>query len=224
MGRMFRAFGIGAITLMAVACARSSTVTTEVVRFHSLPKDSGSPTTQAKSFYVFPTKKQAGDLEYTTYAASVSRRLESLGYRKARNLSSADYAIVIGYGISGRSQVTEPVWGMTGGDTIYHSGTVSSGGAFGSYSGTSTTPLNYDVVGSRTSTVHHKWFMLLMYDKEKSAGRKPVSVYKGTVNSTSSSGSFSAVSECLFDALFKNFYKTGTQKINLRMSRCNVKK
>ena len=59
-----------------------------------------------------------------------------------------------------------------------------------------------------------------MFDVEKSTDSNLVGVYEGTVRSAGRSATFAAVSECLMDALFDEFFVTGTDIITLNAQRC----
>jgi hypothetical protein len=160
-----------------------------------------------------PLKTQEGSIEYQTYANSVANKLKEKGFKRVDDLSNADYAVTIGYGISGQSEVSgsTPIYGQTGGGTTYHSGTASSYGygrsGYGMYSGTSYTPPTYGVVGSSSYnyTKHHRYFYLKMYDAKKSNEEKLVSVYEGTVKSAGKSAHFSTVSSVLLRRYLRIF-------------------
>lgn len=202
--------------------ASCSMVQSDIVRFTNLSQgDSGT-------FFMVPLKTQEGSIEYKTYANSVADKLNELGFRRVSDLSNADYAVTIDYGISGKNEVSgsSPIYGQTGGGTTYHSGTVSSYGygssGYGMYSGTSYTAPTYGVVGSvpYNYTKYHRYFHFKMYDTKKSKEGKLISVYEGTVKSAGSSANFATVSECIIGVLFKEFYNSGTEKLTTDGSKC----
>ena len=91
---------------------------------------------------MMPLETQKGSIEYQSYANSVTNKLNLRGFRRVNKLFNADYAVNIDYGVSGRNEVSgsAPIYGQTGGGTIFHSGTVSGSDGSGTYSGTSYVP------------------------------------------------------------------------------------
>lgn len=136
--------------------------------------------------------------------------------------------MVIDYGVVGSRQITgsTPIYGQTGGGTTYHSGTASAygtgGSAYGAYNGYSYTAPTYGIVGSvpYSITLHDRFFHLKIFDAKKSTGSNLFGVYEGTVRSSGKSATFATVSECLMDALFDDFYATGTDRITLDAQKC----
>lgn len=193
-------------------------VHTRVERFDSLP-----PQTAGKTVLFLPSKQQETSAEFTSYARSVAARLTPLGFRQVDDFARADYAVFLNYGISGTRTVTEqvPIYGQTGGGTTYQSGSVTAygtrGPAYGTYSGTSYTTPSYGVVGMipSTSTQHSRYLVMKMIDVRASTPEKLVAAYEGQVSSEGTTGSFAAVSECMFDALFKQFRRTGGESVTL---------
>ena len=205
-----------AVTLLA-GCAA---VTSEVSRFNELPKDVGG-----SAFYVMPLKWQEGSAEYSHYADSLTKRLEAKGFRRTASFPESDYVLTFDYGTKGSREVTgsSPVWGQTGGGTTtYHSGTVSAYGSQGYYSGQSYTAPTYGITGYTpySYTVHDRFFRLSLIDVNRSTPVNPVAAYEASVSSSGSSANFSTVSECIFDAVFKNFFRTGSETVEIASSEC----
>jgi len=187
------------VCLLLQACAPQ--IQSHVTKFHDNFETN-------KSFVVLPTDKQENNLEYKQIAASVAAQLEQHGLTP-RPESKADYAAFVSYGIDDGKMVTGavPIMGQTGGGTTYHSGTVNSyGRGFGSYSGTSYTPATFGVVGMVpvSNKQYTRFLRLDIYDL-KSSRKDPKKVFEGTVKSEGSTGVFSAVSDCLIQALFQDF-------------------
>ncbi len=177
-----------------------------------------------KTVVVLPTDKQKNNLEYKQIASSVAAQLEQHGMTPASE-SKADYAAFVSYGIDDGKMVTSavPIMGQTGGGTTYHSGSVntfgSGGSGFGSYSGTSYTPATFGVVGMApvSSKQYTRFLKLDIYDL-KSSRKDPKKVYEGTVKSEGSTGVFSAISDCLVQALFKDFPGVSGKTTSLTVS------
>ncbi len=189
-----------------------NTVTARVERFDLLPSQ-----TTGKTIYFFPSKAQEGSAEFAAYGRSIASRLAPLGFREVGELAGADYAILLNYGISGSRTVSEqiPIYGPKGGGTTFQTGSVTAygtgGSAYGTYSGTTYTAPTYGVIGMRprTTTHHGRFLVMKMVDVKASTSEKLVAAYEGQVTSEGEIGSFAALSECLFDALFSDFRKSG---------------
>jgi len=208
-----------AVMFAAVVLAGCMTqVHTRVERFDSLP-----PQTAGKSVFFFPSKEQETSAEFAAYGRSIAGRLATLGFREVNDFDRADYAVSLNYGISGARAVTEqiPIYGQTGGGTTYQSGSVTAyrprGPAYGTYSGTTYSAPTYGVVGMMpsTTTKHSRYLVLKMIDLNASTADKLVAAYEGQVTSEGTTGSFAAMSECMFDALFKEFRRTGGASMTL---------
>jgi len=214
-----KVIGVALLSVAISGCAVKSNVS----RFNNLP-----PQTDGKSFFIFTLDEQKGSAEFLHYASSISARLRGLGYSEAQSISNADYIAVFNYGIGGAREISGamPIYGPTGGGTTYQSGTASAygpgGSAFGSYSGTSYTAPTYGVTGysSFSRTEYGRYFVFRMIDAKKSSKDNLVPVYEATVTSSGSSSNFGEVSECLFDAVFENFYETGSDRVTGLTANC----
>lgn len=179
-------------------------VRSDVTRFHTL----GTNTAQ-KTFVVVPYDDQEGSLEFKTYAAVVAEKLSAFGYQLADSWENADYAVFFQYGIDNGTTVvsSNPIYGQTGGGTTYTSGSLNSLDGSATYSGTSYTSPSFGVVGTSTSTktVYRRRFTLNITDIKQSTQDNVVDVFQGKVTSDGSSNTFATVSDCLIDAMFKDF-------------------
>lgn len=184
-----------------------TSVNSNVTRFH----DPNLLETN-KTFAILPLDTQQGSLEFKQYAGQVSEKLKAYGYQETSQ-KKADYTVFFNYGIDNGTTVISsyPIYGSTGGGTTYHSGSVNTygsyGGSYGTYSGTSYTAPTFGVVGSGTEshTEYTRVLNLDILDNKKSNKSTVVKVFEGKVKSTGSSASFSTVSQCLIDSLFKDF-------------------
>ena len=163
-----------------------------------------------KPFVLIPFDEQKGSLEFKQYASLISAYLNVKGYRRVKNRKQADYAIFFRYGIDdGRTAISSyPIYGLTGGGTTYHSGTISgSGGGVSSYSGTSSSTGSFGVVGVGTSSrVNYKrLFTFDMFDLKKSSRENIIKVFEGKVKSTGALDNFLVVSNCVIHSLFEGF-------------------
>lgn len=190
-----------ACTLLLSACG--TMVNANVTSFHD--EEALLP---GKTFAVIPLQDQKNSLEFKQYAALVEDKLQEQGYVHASG-KAAYYGVNLRYGIDNGREVASsyPIYGqVSGGTTTYHSGSVNSygsyGSGFGNFSGTSYTPAQYGVIGSGVSS-HTEYTRVLALDIFNQKTDKKV--YEGNVKSIGSSGSFSAVSKCLIQALFQKF-------------------
>lgn len=208
-------------TMLAVAGC--TVVSSSVSRF-----DNFSRPIEGATFLVLPLESQKGSAEFNHYAQRVALRLEQKGFRRVNELSDAEYVLTMNYGISGSRTITgtTPIYGQTGGGTTTHSGTVSTfgtgGSTFGSYRGTSYTPPTFGVVGAvpYTRREHDRYFVLRLVDLKGSTQENIIAAYEATVSSAGRAQTFADVSECLFDAVFKNFRNTGTETVRLPPEDC----
>lgn len=191
--RMLMAVGMSLALLGLGGC---SSVQSNVSVFHTA--DVEKPNT----FTVKPTPVLQGSLQAQTYAALIADALEAKGWSEVK--SNAEVEVVFAYAIDNGTTHTSvaPIYGQTGGGSTQTFGTVSGGGGFATYSGTTYTTPTYGVVGAVpvTNTVYNRAFVLDMYKRKD--GTK---VYESRVTSQGSSGSIDLVAKCLISALFEDF-------------------
>jgi len=201
-------FKLASAGLALLALAGCQTVSSNATAFHSI-----TPGT-VETFTVRAASGHSGSLEANSYAELIGRRLGESGWTSA---ARGDVIVTFGYGIDGgRTEVSSvPIYGQTGGGTTYTSGSVYSSGGFGSYTGTSYTPTTYGVVGAApvTQTVYTRTFKVDMHSRQ--SGQK---IYEGTVISTGTNESVSAVAACMIDALFKEFPGPSGQQRTVRVT------
>jgi hypothetical protein len=198
-------------------------VRSDVTRFDKLPSDTAGATV----FFV-PLDEQKTSVAYQFYVDRVAVELAKHGMTKTDRIAEADYAVVMAYGVGGRRQVTGavPVYGQTGGGSTFHSGSMSAfgtgGRASGTYSGTSHSAPTYGIVGTMPfeRTEHDRYFAIRMIDIKLSTAENPVPVYEGTVVSTGNRSSFDQVGGCMLSALFKDFRRSGSDRVHVAAANC----
>jgi hypothetical protein len=186
---------VAAVAAVALAaCASPHYVTSDVIRFHTLP---AAPSGQT---FVIATQDadQSQSLAFRKYADEVSAKLTSMGLQPASGpTAKADFVVTLSYGVRGptpdiQSRDYGPDWGFGVG---YHHGPWGWGG----YGGpgwdhyTDTRQLfvrRVEVDIYRGSTYDTK-------DKER--------VFEGRALSVGQSGQLEGVMPYILDALFKNF-------------------
>lgn len=210
------------VIILAVALTGCMPVVSDVTRFHD--PDNLQP---IGTFVVIPYGEQIGSLEYKHYASLISSKLAEYGIEEVGNKDGADYAVLFSYGIDNGETVTGsiPIWGQKGGGTTFHSGTVNAlGGGMASYSGTSYAAPEYGIVGATnySQTVYNRFLDLDIVDLKNSKKNEPAVVFEGKVRSKGKTGSFTAVSECLISALFKEFPgdNGGTERVEMMSEEC----
>jgi len=155
------------------------------------------------TYTILPVKGQDYDLEFQDYARMVEMKLRERGYRRT-DLSSADVAIFIAYGINSagvRSYAYSlPVYG-----TNTFSGSSLGSGGMTTFSGTTS-----GVVGSRTvagsTQVFSRTLIVDVVDHAhyKNTGQI-VSLWKGDITSTGTSNDLRLVMPMLVESGFRHF-------------------
>ena len=155
------------------------------------------------SYSILPVKGQDNDLEFQDYARMVGMKLSERGYRRT-DLSSADMAIFIAYGINSAGvrnyAYSLPVYG-----TNTFSGSSISSGGMNSFSGTTS-----GIVGSQTvAGSTREYTRTLIVDVVDFAGYKNtgqvVSLWKGDITSTGSSNDLRLIMPMLVESGFRHF-------------------
>jgi hypothetical protein len=182
--------------------------------FHEIPeKGSGH------AYVLIPFKEQIGSLEHKSYESVVKRQLSTKGFRDVP-VDNAKFAVFMRYGIDDGKQVmnTYPIIGQTGVSSSYTTGSLSSYGRYGSFTGTTQYTPNYGVVGTgvTTNTVYTRFFNLEILDKNALAENKIVKVYEGKVISEGAEGQLPVVMPTMIKALFEDFPgKSGSTRLSI---------
>jgi len=180
------------------------------------------------SYILLPGNKDTKeeDLQFKEYAAYVNRALIKQGFVPSESFEKANVAIFLGYGI-GEPQEHQysysiPIWGQTGVSSSHTTGTVSSYGGYGSYSGTTTYTPTYGVTGSTTHigsyTTYFRFMVLDAVDlDEYKKSKKEVQLWKTTVTSAGSSGDLRRVFPILVAASQQYVGKNTGQKVEVNL-------
>jgi hypothetical protein len=95
-----------------------------------------------------------------------------------------------------------PIYGQIGGGTSYSSGTISSGGRIGTFSGTTTTMPSFGQIGSRPIEItRFKRIVLLDIYRQETSGAL-TKVYEVKADSTGSCGNINSVISEIIDGMF----------------------
>ena len=145
----------------------------------------------------------ANDLQFREYADYVRRAIINKGYVATDDITEAQIALFLLYGISQPQErlysYSTPVWGQTGVSSAHTSGTIHSyGSGMASYSGMTTYTPQYGVTGYRshigTQVTYTRLITLTAYDlHEYRRTQTEVQLWKTTAISTGSSGDFRRV-------------------------------
>jgi hypothetical protein len=148
---MLRGIAALFVSLSVSGCAAFN-VTSTVSRFHRLDAHQGKTVVISASD---PTKEQS--LEFSRYATTVAEELAKYGLvpQTKDAIETSDYVLYFDYAIDmGRTvTMTVPLYGLVGGGTTHHSGSVSGFSGAGNYlsatySGMSWSPPQIDQIGS----------------------------------------------------------------------------
>lgn len=156
------------------------------------------------SAYVVPGEGASSGIEFDLYANRVLTNLQPHGITKASSRASADYIIRLGYSIdSGKSHTySTPEYGLTGGGSTFHSGTIYGSGGTASYSGTSYTIPQYGVTGYSTQS-HVKYGRKLTLDiSDRRTGKR---LWEGRNLSEGGSNELVEVIPTMIDAALQDF-------------------
>lgn len=191
--------------------------------------DSIGDARENKTYILLPGNKDTNpnDLQFKEYASYVNRALQEKGFIQAETFQEANVAIFLGYGIGDPREhqytYSLPAWGQTGVSSAYTTGTVSSYGGYGSYSGTTTYTPTYGITGSTThSGSYTTYFRFMLLDAidldEYRKSDKEVQLWKTTVTSSGSSGDLRRVIPILV-AASKKYIGTNTgKKVKVELS------
>lgn len=206
---------------LVLACGLMSaclqTVKSDVTRLSELtPADAAA----GRTIYILPLEEQEGSLEFRTHARALGVRLRGLGFRQVDRFENADLIVSLVYGVSGAREVSRstPIYGQTGGGTSY----VTAYGGGATYGGTVYTPPTFGVLGysTRTETHHDRYLDVAIFDRRRSTEEEAYAVYEAQVFSSGTDASFAAVSDCMMDALFRDFFAAGSTKVETPADKC----
>lgn len=188
------------IAMFAVLSGCASYVSTSTTTYH------GERHTERGSLIILPiNEKQKDSLQFNAVSDYLQNKLSQQGFTKANSLQQARYVAFITFGIDDGKTTTStiPIYGQTGGGTSYTTGTVNTGGTFGSFNSTTTTMPTYGVVGARpvSSTSYQRdVFINILKNTDP-----PQKTYELRAISTGRCGNINSVIRPIIDAMFQNF-------------------
>jgi len=185
-------------------------VRSDVTRFYS-PQGLD----KAKTFVFLPSEAQFNSLEYKRYGDFVTNEMVAKGFRLVSGKSEANYGVKFNYGSdNGRTVIqSDPIFGTVGVGTGTRGSGVNVGVSTvfgGRYGG---------VIGSDIDarTEYSRQFTLNIIDLKTN---NPV--FEGRVISRGGASSFAPVSQCLIQAMFKDFLgeNGGTETVRIDVESC----
>lgn len=219
---MFKVLIRGATFLIAIIGLHCCQMTG--LKFHVYVDSlTGEKAVGSSTYILLPGNKNitANDIQFREYAAYVHRAMKSKGFIPTEKVEEADLAVFLSYGIGNPEEhkysYSLPVWGQTGVSSSYTTGTITSYGGFGTYSGTTTYTPSYGITGYTTGTSSYAtYFRFMLLDawdlKKYRNSKKETQVWKTTVTSTGSSGDLRRVFPVLVGASKRYIGEnTGTQ-------------
>ena len=208
--------------IMILVLVSSGCVTTNprfVVEVDSLSADN----TKVQTHYMLlPGIEGVGkeDLQFIEFAKYINRALLENGFKAVDENERAEIVIFLSYGIgdpkSKSYSYSLPTYGQTGVSSSYTTGSVSSYGGYGTYSGTTTYTPSYGITGytshSDNYTHYFRFFTLEAIDlKDYMEEKKMTQVWKTKVTSSGSSSDLRRVFPIMV-AASKEYIGTNTGK------------
>lgn len=220
MNRFLLAASALAATIAIAGCATPQ-IEANVSTFHEISPNDHSD----KRIAVVPWREEMkNSLEFKNYAALLESRLREKGFTVVSLFEGPELIGFLDFGIdSGREVISTysvPHWGVTGYSSAYTTGTVTSYGGMGTYSGTTTLAPQYGVTGYSTGassdTVYARFvnFDIVRIVSEKEHKK----VFEGKLRSSGTCGSLPTILPPLLDALFRDFPKQGGRRVTLPWS------
>ena len=196
------------ITIAIWGCAR---VESRIETYHKLPE-----TPDATTITILPyNEKEYSSLEFEAFAKKLAKKLEDAGYTVIDNAEGGNPELVafLAYGIDDGTMVTEaysiPQWGVTGYSGSHTTGTVSTFGNTGFYSGTTTYQPQYGITGYSTGTtsyaVYTRALILDIYNVNDLLNGQSKRIYESKLTSQGSCGAIGPVFDEMLEALFEEF-------------------
>lgn len=138
--------------LLVILCAAMLSSCAAPMHFQSGVSSFAYPNAlEKKRYIILPGNKdvEANDLQFVEFTSYIQKILSEKGLEKAISLDSAEIAIFLQYGI-GNPQTHQysyaiPMWGQTGVSSSSTSGTLTTYGRAGTYSGTTTYTPTYGI-------------------------------------------------------------------------------
>ncbi len=189
-------------------------ITSDVTRFHS------DGLMANKTFVLEPLAKQKGSLEFRSYAKIIQSKLISKGYTLATKKTNANYIIFFKYYIKGElnSVVASSLRSVDSKNRYSIPISTLTSDASSPYINSSFT---IHRTSSSLDSPVAKVLELDIIDLKRSSKNHLFKVFEGKAITTNNLSTFSAVSNCLIDALFKNFPgKNGTVIVRIPADTC----
>lgn len=175
-------------------------VETSTTTFH------GEQHTDRGSLIVLPIDdSQKDSLEFNAVSSYLQDKLTEQGFTKATTLQQARYVAFITYGIDqGRTNTTTmPIFGQTSGGTSYSTGSVNTGGTFGSFNSTTTTMPTFGMIGAvpvTSRSYQRDVFINILRNTNP-----PQKIYEMRAISSGRCGNINSVIRPIINAMFENF-------------------
>ncbi|MCX5824157.1 MAG: DUF4136 domain-containing protein [Deltaproteobacteria bacterium] len=211
---------INVVLLLLVLAGCGGMIKSNVVTFHDLP---GS--VRGVSYMVLTPPDKKDSLEYKTYENLLRIELKTQGFVET-SFDQAELLVLIWYGIDSGQQenYSIPIFGQTGVSSSTTYGSLrSSGGGYGTYSGTTTYTPTYGIVGAvpASRTIFTRFVQLGIIDKTTFIQQGSVKkLYEGRVTSQGKSGELSEILPVMIKSIFEEFPgKSGKVRTSWRFMR-----
>lgn len=200
-----------ALLLGVTAVSGCTRVESRIETYHSMSQVEGTATIAILPY----NRDKQGSLEFAAFAKKLAAKLEESGYSVVNigEAGDADHAAFLAYGIDDGTMVTEaysiPQWGVTGYSSSYTSGTLSTLGSTGFYSGTTTYQPQYGITGYSTGTtsyaIYTRALILDIYKVDELMSGQSKRIYEAKLTSQGKCGAIGPVFDEMLEALFEDF-------------------
>jgi len=166
------------------------------------------------------------DLQFKEFAKYIHRALTARGFSQVGNISEAEIAIFLLYGIGDPQEhyytYSRPIWGQTGVSSSSTTGTMNLFGNTGTYSGTTTYTPTYGITGFSSGVgsyvTYFRYITLSACDVTRYlATKKPNEVWRTSVTSTGSCGDLRSVFPILVAAAWEYIGENTGKKVQIKL-------
>ena len=195
------------LTIIIICLLVTSCVQSNVETFSDLPSDY-----KGKTIAVLPfDKEKFGSLEFNNYKSKLASHFREKGFTIVSPKAEPHYIAFLGYAIDqGRDVLTSysiPQYGVTGYSGAHTTGTITTYGRTGTYSGTTTLIPQYGITGYRSGTYMRRIFTRSMAIKILDV-KQNKEVWSMQLSSSGKCGLMRLVFEPMLEAAFSKFPNT----------------
>ncbi len=196
---------VTSMLLMLLLAACSSSIKSDVARFHALPQPTG------ETIVIVPAREELrGSLEFATYAGKIGQRLAAYGYKPAGG-QQADLIVVLDYGVDdGKVEVKSYPSRRFGYGSPYYWGHYYPYGYYHPYHS------YWDEPEVRSYVVYTRKLSMTI----RPAGDDSINLFEGRVESRGRDNRLPEVMPYLIQALFDDFpgHSGATERVIIKLN------